>query len=224
MHSRKIFTLTAVAFFLLLSYSSSSQNLKRYITEGDEYLAKGDVYNASLNYSKYLQEDSLDKEALNKYAESLRLLLDYKKAKVVYSKLYKRDRGVTFPESMFWLAMVQKSLGEYDEAKILFEKYNKRFKKKGTYTALKSQLEAEACDWAMKEMRNSKKIRVDHLDTLVNSSFSEFAAVERDSVLYFSSSKEVIKKVKKSIPHTEVLSYDAKTKRLQVVDTAFNSG
>ena len=212
-----------LVFFCFSFRASYSQNIEKYLANGDEYLAKGDVFNASLNYAKYLQEDSLNKEALNKYAESLRLLLDYKKAKEVYTKLYKRDRGINYPESMFWLAMVQKSLGEYEEARLLFDKYNKRFKKKGTYTALKSQIEMEACDWAQKEKRKANKIRIDHLDTLINSPFSEFAAVEKDSVLYFSSSKVPIKKIKKSVPHTAIFSFNKNKNNLITQDSIFNS-
>lgn len=222
MQQLKAFRILSLLFILLISLKASAQNTQRYLTEGDEYLAKGDVYNASLNYGKYLQEDSLNKEALNKYAESLRLLLDYKKAKIVYLKLYKRDRGVTFPESMFWLAMVHKNLGEYEDAKVLFEKYNKRFKKKGTYTALKSQLEAEACTWAQNEIQKNKQVRIQHLDTTINSSFSEFGALERDSNLYFASSKENLKHLKKSTPHTEILCWDSRANQLKSIDTLFN--
>lgn len=223
MLKRKLFSICVFTLFFCNPGFTFSQNLKRYLSDGDAYLAKGDVYNASLNYATYLKEDSTDKDALNKYAETLRLLLDYKKAKEIYAKLYKKDRGVSYPESMFWLAMVEKNLGEYEEAKILFEKYNKRFKKKGTYTALKSQLEAEACEWAIKEKRKSTSIRIEHLDTLVNSPFSEFAAVEKDSLLYFSSSKENNKKTKKSVPHTQISSFNTKQNKLQNVDTTFNA-
>ncbi len=202
---------------------SIGQNLKRYLSEGDQHLAQGDVYNASLNYAQYLKEDSLDKEALYKYAESLRLLLNYKRAKEVYAKLYKKDRGINYPESMFWLAMTQKNLGEYEEARQLFDKYNKRFKKKGTYTALKAQIEVGACEWAQKEIAKKSNTRIVHLDTIVNTPFSEFAAVERDSMLYFSSSKEALKKIKKSIPHTEIYAYSKKSFEQLPLDTAFNS-
>ncbi len=207
---------------LILPTSAISQNLDRYLKEGDEYLVKGDIYNASLNYAKYLEVDSLNKMALNKYAESLRLLLDYKKAKSTYAKLYKRDRGVTFPESMFWLAMMHKNLGEYEEAKILFEKYNKRFKKKGTYLALKSNLEAEACDWAMKEIQKSKNLRIQHFDSLINSVYSEFAPFELDSQLYFSSSKENQRKIKRNTPTAKVYKFSKKTQTVTELDSTYN--
>lgn len=214
-----------LVFFSLLvnSFNAACQNNERYIKEGDKYSALGDIYNASLNYASYLKEDSLNKEVLYKYAECSRLLNDYTKAKETYSKLYKRDRGISFPECIFWLAMVQKNLGEYDEAKQLFEKYNKRFKKKGTYTALKSQLEADACDWAIKAQKTPANIRVYQLDSIVNSSFSEFAPVERDCTLYFSSSKEVLKKNKKSLPHTSIYQINLAGNLLVPADSVFNA-
>jgi Tetratricopeptide repeat len=215
--------LRLLLLFLFSTTSVFSQNLARYLSDGDEYLSKGDVYNASLNYAKYLQEDSLNKEALYKYAESLRLLLDYENAKNAYQKLFKKDKGINYLESMFWLAMMQKNLGEYPEAKIMFEKYNKRFKKKGTYLYIKSQLEVEACEWAAKESKNTKKTRIDHLDSLINSPFSEFAAIEIDSSVYFSSSKEKSYSTKKSTPHTEVYRFDLKSKSIQSVDSVFNN-
>ena len=210
-------------FFFFFGTELFAQNINRYLEEGDQYLSSGDFYNASLNYVQYLKEDSLNKLALSKYAESLRLLNDFEKAKVVYLKLYKKDRGISFPESMFWLAMVHKSLGEYEEAKLLFDKYNKLFKKKGTYTALKSQVEMNACDWAQKEVRQKSTTRIEQLDSTKNTAFSEFAPSVLDSVLFFSSSKENLKQNKKNLPKTAIYSSKNNAAATLVSDSIFNS-
>jgi tetratricopeptide (TPR) repeat protein len=223
MHKLIVKLLFAHLVTVIFTVNGYSQNTERYQVEGDKYMENGDIYNASLNYKKYLEFDSLDKEVIYKYAESLRLLLDYKEAKLYYQKLYKRDRGVTLPESMFWLAMMHKCLGEYNEAKILFEKYNKRFKKKGTYFALKSALEAEACDWALKQVHNPNHSTIIHLDTLINTAHSEFAPFEKDSILYFSSSKISTKKTKSSYPISKNYSYSLARKKPIELDSTFNS-
>ena len=222
MTANKKLSLFLLGVFLCCSNYIHSQNIDRYLSIGDGFLSKGDVYNAALNYAKYLEEDPTNKQALYNYANTLYLLLEYKKAKNVYQKLYKRDRGVTFPDAIFWLAMVQKNLEEYDEAKVLFEKYAKRFQKKGSYLSLKSKVESEACTWAISEKRKKSGLEIIGLDTLVNSPFSEFSAIKYDSLLYFSSSKESIKKTKKATPHTSVYVINTNSKKTLSVDTIFN--
>ena len=101
------------------------------------------------------------------------------------------------------------------------EKYNKRFKKRGTYYSLKSEQEIEACKFAQQQLLHPQTISIQHLDSSVNTPFSEFAAVENDSMIYFSSSKEKTKSTKKTVPHSAIYIFDEQKKSLQTTDTAF---
>ena len=86
---------------------------------GDQVNAReeGDFYGASVYFGKALKLDSMNLDIRYKYASSLMRYNAYGKAANNYQKIYEADKGQTYPECLFWLATMQKSNGQYEEAR-----------------------------------------------------------------------------------------------------------
>ena len=178
-------------FCFLFSFSTAhAQKLKQVIADGDKAFADNNFFSAALYYNQAILQDSTDIAIQYKYADASRLNFDYQIADHWYSKVYKKDaQGKLYPECSFWLASIKKTQGKYKEAKKLFDKFAKKNKKKkDDYFVKKANQEVAACDYAQLLMASpDKSVSIIHLDTMVNSKVSEYAPIEVDSLLYFSS-------------------------------------
>jgi len=215
--------------FLCLSSSLSAQNLKKLIADGDKAFADNDFFAAAIYYNKALLQDSSDISIQYKYADASRLNYDYTIADRWYSKVYKIDaQGKDFPECVFWLASIKKNQGKYKEAKKLFDKYAKKNKKKkNDYFVLKANQEVLSCDYAQLLTANpDKSIAIIHLDSTVNSKVSEYAPIQMDSVLYFSSLRDTKDRDKKNnVNYNKIytsIQDSLKWQKAKELDTLFN--
>jgi hypothetical protein len=179
-----------VILYCSLSGTVHAQKLKTLIADGDKAFADNDFFAASIYYNKALLQDSTDASIQYKYAEASRLNFDLDIADRWYAKVYKTDpQGKLYPECVFWLASLKKSKGKYKDAKKLFDKYAKKNKKKkDSYFVKKAIQEIASCDYAQLLVSTpNKEVSIIHLDSSVNSKVSEYAPIQFDSVLYFSS-------------------------------------
>ncbi len=221
----------SILFLLLLSFSSlHAQKLKTLLEDGDKAFADNDFFGAAIYYNQAILQDSGNIEIQYKYAEASRLNYDYEIAKHWYSKVYKTDaQGKLFPECAFWLATIQKHLGQYKEAKKLFDKYAKKNKKKkNDYFVKKAIQEVAACDYAVILTASpDKSINIIHLDSSVNSKVSEYAPILIDSTLYFSSLRNANDRDKKNNInynkiYTAITKNNAKWQSAKELDSLFN--
>ena len=197
----KIARLLLITYCLLIATALHAQKTKALIESGDNAFKDNDYFSAAIYYNKALLQDSADIAIQYKYAQASRLNYDYADAEHWYEKVFKKDVGAKlYPQCAFWLAIIKKNEGKYKEAKKLFDKYAKRNKKKkDDYTVLKAIQEVAACDDAQLMMANpDKTINIIHLDSMVNSKVSEYAPVEMDSILYFSSLRDAKDRDKKT--------------------------
>ncbi len=181
--------LVVLQFFLLLS-DVQAQKLKTLLNDGNNAFDNKDFFSASIYYERALLQDSSAIEIQYKYADASRLNYDFEIASHWYAKVYKADpQGKLYPECVFWLATLKKNKGTYKDAKKLFDKYAKKNKKnKNSYFVKKAIQEIAACDYAQLLVSNpNKEVAIIHLDSAVNSKVSEYAPIQMDSVLYFSS-------------------------------------
>src|ERR1017187_1007958 len=172
----------------LISISSFSQSNIQYIKAGDQAMADGDYPTAANYYRLILDEDSTILDVAYKYAEASRLCSDYKTAERWYKIISIKDKGETYHECTFWLAMIAKDNGKYKEAKRDFERFVKRYNKINNYYYQKAKNEIVSCDSAIKLSADALPIIIKHLDQKINTNNSEFGAFSLgDSILYFSS-------------------------------------
>jgi hypothetical protein len=221
-----------VIFVILVSGFTSplyAQKLKQLIEDGDKAFANNDFFSAAVYYNQAINQDSSDIAIQYKYAEASRLNYDYDIADHWYSKVFKKDsQGKLYPECSFWLAMIKKNKGKYKDAKKMFDKYAKKNKKKkDSYYVKKAIQEVAACDYAQLLMASAdKSVKIIHLDSAVNSKVSEYAPIQVDSVLYFSSLRDKKDRDKKNnVSYNKI--YTAKTdsikwQKAEELDSLFN--
>lgn len=226
----RAFLACIVSCIFCLSSDLQAQKLKQVLESGDKAFADNDFFGASIYYNQAILQDSSDIAIQYKYAEASRLNYDYDIADHWYSKVFKADaQGKLYPECIFWLASIKKSKGNYKDAKKMFDKYAKKNKKKkDSYFVKKANQEVAACDLAQLLMASpDKSTTIIHLDSMVNSKVSEYAPVQMDSILYFSSlrdgkDRDKKNKVNYNKIYTSVQQDSIKFLKAKELDTLFN--
>lgn len=222
-----------IFFFLTCSILFTSplhaQKLKQLIEDGDKSFANNDFFSAAIYYNNALNQDSSDISIQYKYAEASRLNYDYDIADHWYTKVLKKDpQGKLYPECVFWQATIKKNKGKYKDAKKMFDKYAKKNKKKkDSYYVKKAIQEVAACDLAQLLIASpDKSVTMIHLDSAVNSKVSEYAPIEVDSVLYFSSLRNKSDRDKKNnVSYNKIytaIQDSIKWKKANELDSMFN--
>lgn len=223
------FMIILISHISFLTSSLHAQKFKTLIENGDKAFADNDFFGAAIYYNQAILQDSSDIALQYKYAEASRLNYDFDIADHWYNKVYKTDaQGKLYPECPFWLATIKKSKGKYKDAKKLFDKYAKKNKKKkNDYFVKKAIQEVAACDYANLLIASAdKSINIVHLDTSVNSKVSEYAPIQLDSVLYFSSLRNATDRDKKNnLNYNKIYTAtqdSIKWQKAKELDTLFN--
>ena len=217
-----------VVFCVLISGSMFGQRTADLLDSGDEAMKEHDYFGAAGYYNRAINQDSSDIAVQYKYAEASRLNYDFGIAEHWYGKVLKKDGGKHYPLCSFWLATIKKGEGKYKEAKKLFDKYAKRNKlKTDDYYVKKANMEVAACEYAEMLMASpDKTIKMVHLDSMVNSKVSEYAPVEVDSVLYFSSLRDTKDRDKKNnVSYNKIYTAvqdSLRWEKARELDTVFN--
>ncbi|MBS1653147.1 MAG: hypothetical protein JSU07_14165 [Bacteroidetes bacterium] len=169
-----------------------SQTNEKLLKEGDRAFKEKEWFEAAQYYNRLFNRDSSDLHLIYNYAEASRLNFDNDIALRLYNKIAGIDMGQNYPLSYYWMGQLYKNKTNYKEAKKMFTKFSKiKNKKKNVdwnYFLPKAKLEMEACELAPYLIKNPiVGVKVEHLDSTINSKVSEYAAFEADSALYFSS-------------------------------------
>jgi tetratricopeptide (TPR) repeat protein len=222
---------TAFVFGVSLFFSLSlfGQKTKALLADGDKAFAENDFFSAAAYYNRAILQDSSDIVVQYKYADASRMNFDYAIAEHWYAKVLKKDaQGKLYPECSFWLAMIKKNQGKYKDAKKMFDKYAKKNKKKKeSYFVKKANQEVLACDYAQLLMATpDNSVSIFHLDSTVNSKVSEYAPIQIDSLLYFSSLRDGKDRDKKnSVNFNKIytaIQDSVKWQKAVELDTLFN--
>ena len=178
----------------------SLNNYSTFVLFGDEAYEERDYYGAYVYFGKALKADSTSLDLRYKYASSLRQYNAYNKALKGYQDLYNIDKGQEFPESLYWLATMQKSNGQYDEARKSYMDFASASEAKGGFLHEKAKHEVKSCEYAMEMNKDQASVEISNLGNQVNSSSSEFSPIlANDSVLYFSSLRPKYRDSRKTI-------------------------
>ncbi|MFA6924172.1 MAG: hypothetical protein WC223_07935 [Bacteroidales bacterium] len=179
-----------ILFILGITHICFSQELKNYevLKLGDESFNNGDYYAAIYYYDMYIKKDSSWIVPFKRYAEVSRLGNDYIVAEKLYKYVIEKDTAGKYPESLYWYAQMLKSNGKYETAKLEFIKYYEKNKNNKEHLVENSKMEIDACDSAIKYLKNPQPYIISHLDGNINTPYSEFGAFQlNDTTLEFSS-------------------------------------
>ena len=173
------------AVFACCAAQAFAQKPAQYIRMGDEAADARDYPLAESYFRQAYLLDSSDFDVTVKYAEAARQIKDYRTALHLYEKAWFKDEGKLFPDGLFWIAMIEKQLGRYEEAAQHFRKYAKKFKKNRALRD-RAEQEAAACDWVLGWKPLNDTIALAEVTGNIRTAESEIAPVLVDSTLYFS--------------------------------------
>lgn len=175
---------------LLFCLPLRAQTLKALEKAGDESVVQKDYYAALVHFSEALSMEPSNTRLCFKYAEVARHFNAYQIAAEHYEKVVNAADGGQYYQAIFWLAMMKKSLGWYQEAETYFARFltSKPFSPDESYLADRAKKELAWCRQALKNGASADPyIRVEQLGKQINSDYSDFAPVERGDTLFYTS-------------------------------------
>ena len=135
-------------FFIVCTFPTYSQTYKAYVNAGEGAFNNGDYYSAKNYYMRALEFDIEDPEISFKTAEASRLFNDYYAGAYYYNQTVRLDKDKHFPLAMFWLATMNKMMGEYETAKNLFYQYYNLHPADSNYYSQRAAREIKDCEMA----------------------------------------------------------------------------
>lgn len=188
-----------IAGSFIFPIQSQAQTSAQWATHGDRSFDEEDYYGAAFYYKKAIDQDSTFLEVYFKYAESLRLHNSYAKAANAYGYVNENDISNTFPEALFYQALMKKNDEKYEEAITHLKAYQKKFKKRSSKEYKKAKKEIESCNWAIKHVNDSiDTLQINNLGNQLNTTDAEFSPffVNDSTILYstmqYSSTNEML--------------------------------
>ena len=186
-----MYRLYLIFFLGLFSTQGSAQvKLKKLVDFADEQYKNGDYYYALEYYKQALDRDSTSLELMWKYAETQRAYKNYVDAADYYERVYARDEGAVYPESILYLALMEKQMGAYKNAFSTMKLAKKNYSDdRTTYLYKKATQEVESIAWVLNNLRDSSAIDqgVIRLPENINSNNSEFGHTVYGNSFIFSS-------------------------------------
>lgn len=189
MQGRHHIRLMATALLAMAAHTMFAQSAEQFTAWGDKAMEIGESYGASRYYGEALGKTPGLMELQWKYAEACRLSNQYGEAAIFYDKVQKKDHAHKHPEALRWLAEMQMSTGDYDEAAKTWTKAKQRERDKKGFIGQRADNGLEGCKLAKAMTADPDRlVTIEHLPMPVNSFSSEFGGrTGPDSALYFTS-------------------------------------
>lgn len=188
------YSLKIILFILIILVKDNiySQSINDFTIWGDESYSAGDFYGASYYYKNAFSLDSNRLDLLWKSAEADRLFNNYIDAEKEYEYLLSLDKENKYPLALFKLATVNKNNGKFEESFNNFNKYIKLNSTKDDYYIKKAKYETLNYTKIIKIATDSISVIVENLGSAINTTYSEFGAIQLgDSSLFFSSLRSI---------------------------------
>ena len=178
-----------LAVFFLTDSEMVAQTQKQYIKAADQAFAEHNYREAMIYYDTVYSIRPDDSEIAWKFAEAARLYKVYALAAPAYKNVAANQRGrKEHPLALYWLGVVQKSQGNYAAAIEAFATFADSLSTGLEYYRTRALEEVENCRWAMEISEADFPDRViTHLDTFVNTVYSEIAPFWTGEELFYSS-------------------------------------
>ena len=143
------------------------------------------------------QYDSLNVKDQFLFAEAARRMNAFGVAEDAYKRTIHLDsleKEEHFPQAMYWLGAMKKIQGDYAEALPYFNQYlDTAPPVDNNYVGL-AKKDIIDCTWAVDRVQNiDSYYKIEHLDSTINSKYSDFAPLLIGDQLYYSSLKYEIK-------------------------------
>lgn len=207
--------------FLLLmlgSFGINGQSFKAYQKAAEKAFAEQDYYSALHYWRSALERKPKAVDAWYQYANAARLFYAFEVAKDAYEKVLKYRTAGTYAATNYYLGLVLKGLGQYEEALLAFRDYEAENGPKEFEKILPFHI--EACQGAKQKLAAAVTHTVTPLSKRINTAYSDFGAWQQADTLYFSSYRFENKK-DKTVPKRKIakILYTTASGRGRVIRT-----
>lgn len=178
--------------FITISFMhiASGQTLNAYVKGAEEAMAKKDYFSAYTFFRIAHEIEPNNIQHTYKLAEAARLFSAFTMAEKYYMEVAAHNKAAEYPANDYWLGYVKHRLGKYQEALDLYALYLSEHSEEDPELTAMAQKNIEAASWAITALEDADTVmELVHLGTEVNSTFSDFAATPKDSLLYFTSQR-----------------------------------
>jgi len=180
---KKIYLIALLCFTSAVIYG---QTKRAYIKAADKAYDNENYYAALTYYSEALEFDEDNSELIFKVAESARKFNAYDIAADKYAMLVDSMVEDSFPMAVFHLADMKQRLGDYESALQYYNIYDTEYSGIDNEIDEKVNNRIEYTNWAISRLEDlDKSAEVIQMEG-VNSPFSDFGAIKKDDVLYYS--------------------------------------
>lgn len=185
--------------FVLVTFCSYGQTWNQYKKEAKKSFQKED-YDLTLFYLDTLQKiDSAKFDLYFLQAEAAKHFNAFELAVTNYNRVLENENSADYAASTFGLAMVLKMQGKYAAAIRTFNDYLLINPDTTHQNHLEAQSEIQACQWAIDLTKiYDKDLVIQHLESGINTDFSDFSPYPSTNNLLFSSLRFVPQGKKKS--------------------------
>lgn len=178
-----------ISILVILTFAVSSvlgQTQKAFLKAADEAYAKKNYYGALKWYTEALEFKENDPALIYKVAEAARNFEAYDLAAEKYKIIVDSLGEDKFPEAAYHLGGMYFKLGKYDEAKQYYNTYLSEYSSTDSLKTISANKELESIDFALSRLEDiDKSADLTQMESEVNTPYSEFGAVKKDDVLYF---------------------------------------
>lgn len=178
-----------ISILVILTFAVSSvlgQTQKAFLKAADEAYEKKNYYGALKWYSEALEFDDDNPDLIYKVAESARNFEAYTLAAEKYKIIADSLGEDKFPEASYHLGEMYYRLGKYDDAKRYYNMYLSEYGSTDSLKTINANTELKSIAFALTRMEDiDKSAELIQMESEVNTPYSEFGAVKKDDILYF---------------------------------------
>lgn len=161
------------------------------IEAGDEAFQYG-YYKTAIEYYMKAYRTDHTPELAYKIAEANRLSNNYEKAIRYYLTVAESPKASLYPHCEYYAATMYRSNGQADSALLYYERYMRVATDSNLLS--RARQEARSCQWVLDSLPDTTHYALVHEGKNVNTQYSETGAVMMgDSLLFFSSMREIVK-------------------------------
>ena len=192
-HIIRQYTLFFTCIFCFISvYSQQSPNA---FLEAAKYWEKeGDRQSAVYFYREYIAANTVTEIGIYyKCGMLLKDIFHYSDAEFYLKKVVNSDSLFAYPDALFWLGMVQKNKGNYQDAQKSFQRYQTEYASDKNLILQKRVItELNSFELITKMLADTLPVEIKQVSDLVNTKYSDYNGVQfNDEALYFSSIRQI---------------------------------
>lgn len=193
--------------------SGYSQTQKAYIKAAEEAYATKNYYGALTWFTEALDFDRDDPELIYKVAESARQFEAYDLAAEKYKLVVDSLGEGNYHDASFYLGQMYQRLGKYEDSKNYYNIYISEYSDEDKKLTAMAKKELASVEYALTRIEDiDKSANISEFEAEINTPYSEFGAVKKEDVLYFSTMKYAEKETEnfppRSISKLHTLSED----------------